>query len=150
MDTKKETFKLSGHIKFELKDANGNVKEVRDIKNVVVTVGKEYLADWLTQATQSDYFMRYIALGTGTNAASASDTALQTELPTRVAGTLSSSTNVWQNQATFGPGVNTGAITEAGIFDLAASGTMLARQVFAVVNKAAGDTLTVTWQITLA
>lgn len=150
METKVEQFKLSGKIRFELKDANGKVKEIRDIKNVVVTVGKEYLAAWLIAATQSDYFMRYIALGTGTNAAAAGDTALQTELPTRVAGTLSNSTNVWQNQASFGPGVNTGAITEAGIFSDPAAGTMLARQVFAVVNKAAGDTLTVTWQITLA
>ena len=141
--------KLSGHIKFELKDAQGNVKDVRDIQNVVVTVGKTYLADWLTQATQSDFFMQYIALGTGTSAAMASDTALETELPTRVVGTLTSVLNVWQNQASFGPGVNTGAITEAGIFSESVAGTMLARQVFAVVNKAAGDTLTVTWQITL-
>lgn len=150
METKVENFKLSGRIKFELKDANGKVKEIREIKNVVVTVGKEYLAAWLTAASQAGFFMQYIALGTGTNAASAADVALQTELPTRVAGTLSNSTNVWQNQATFGPGVNTGAITEAGIFSDASLGTMLARQVFAVVNKAAGDTLTVTWQITLA
>jgi len=150
METKVEQFKLSGHIKFELKDENGKIKEIREIKNVVVTVGKEYLAAWLTAATQSDYFMQYIALGTGTNAASAADTALQIELPTRVAGTLSNSTNVWQNQASFGPGVNTGAITEAGIFSVSVAGTMLARQVFAVVNKASGDTLTVTWQITLA
>jgi hypothetical protein len=145
-----QDIKLSGFIKFELKDATGKVKEVREIKNVVVTVGKTYLAAWLTAATQADYFMRYIGLGTGTNAATAGDTTLQTELATRVAGTLSNSTNVWQNQASFGPGVNTGAITEAAIFSDPAAGTMLARQVFAVVNKAAGDTLTVTWQITLA
>lgn len=149
MNINKE-IKLSGHIKFELKDSNGKIKEVREIKNVVVTVGKEYLAAWLTAATQADYFMRYIGLGTGTSAAAAGDIALETELATRVAGTLSNTTNVWQNQATFGPGVNTGAITEAGIFSASSAGTMLARQVFAVVNKAVGDTLTVTWQITLA
>lgn len=139
-----------GRIKFDLYGPSGELKESREINNVVVTAGKNYLATWLTAATQADYFMRYIALGTGTNAANASDTALQTELTTRVAGTLTPSSNIWQNVAAFGPGVNTGAITEAGIFSASSSGTMFARQVFGVINKAAGDSLTVTWQVTLS
>ena len=139
-----------GRIKFDLYDASGNLKETREINNVVVTVGKNFLADWLTQATQADYFMRYIGLGTGTAAANASDTTLQTELATRVAGTLTPASNVWQNVASFGPGVNTGAITEAGIFSASSAGTLFARQVFAVINKAAGDSLSVTWQVTFS
>jgi len=139
-----------GRIKFDLYDASGNLKETREINNVVVTVGKNYLADWLTQATQADYFMRYIALGTGTNAANASDTGLQTELSTRSAGTLTPTSNVWQNVASFGPGVNTGAITESGIFSASTLGTMFARQTFAVINKGAGDTIQVTWQVTFS
>jgi len=146
----KELIKATGHIKFDLFDADGNLKETREINNVVVTVGKNFLATWLTAATQSDFFMRYIALGTGTNAANASDTTLQTELSTRVAGTLTPSSNVWQNVASFGPGVNTGAITESGIFSASSAGTMLARQTFAVINKGAGDTLQVTWQVTFS
>lgn len=145
-----EAPKLTGYIKFDLYAADGSLKQHEEVKNVVVTVGKSYLADWLTQATQADYFMRYIALGEGTTAASASDTTLEDELATRVAGTLSSASNVWQNIASFGPGVNTGAITESGIFSASSAGTMLARQVFPVVNKGAGDTLQVTWQITIS
>lgn len=139
-----------GRIKFDLYDASGKLKETREINNVVVTVGKNYLATWLTAATQADYFMRYIALGTGTNAANASDTTLQTELSSRVAGTLTPSANVWQNVASFGPGVNTGAITESGIFSASSAGTMFARQTFAVINKGAGDSLQVTWQVTFS
>ena len=145
-----ETITAKGRIKFDLFDASGNLKESKEINNVVVTVGKNFLALWLTAATQSDYFMRYIGLGTGVSAASASDTDLETPLPTRVAGTLSSSTNVWQNQATFGPGVNTGSITEAGIFSASSSGTLFARQTFGVITKNAGDTLQVTWQVTFS
>jgi hypothetical protein len=145
-----EKMKLTGYIRFDLFNEKGELKQHEEVKNVVVTVGKNYLANWLTAATQSDYFMRYIALGTGTTAAVAGDTALETELSTRVAGTLSSASNVWQNVASFGPGVNTGAVTESGIFDLSSAGTMLARQVFPVVNKGAGDTLQVTWQITIS
>lgn len=145
-----DQLKVTGHINFKLFDANGLLKDERDIKNVVVTVGKNYLATWLTAATQADYFMRYIALGTGTNAANASDTTLQTELSSRVAGTLTPSSNVWQNVASFGPGVDTGAITESGIFSASSGGTMFARQTFAVINKGAGDSLQVTWQITFS
>lgn len=145
-----ENLKVTGQINFKLFDASGRLKDERDIKNVVVTVGKNYLATWLTAATQSDYFMRYIALGTGTNAANASDTALQTELSSRVAGTLTPSSNVWQNVASFGPGVDTGAITESGIFSASSGGTLFARQTFAVINKGAGDSLQVTWQITFS
>lgn len=141
---------LKGRFLVELFGADGVRKDLRIVENVVVTVGKNYLALWLTAATQADYFMRYLGLGTGTTAASASDTALETELATRVAGTLTNSTNVWQNQATFGPGVDTGAITEAGIFTAAAAGTMFARQTFPVVNKGAGDSLQLTWQVTFS
>lgn len=146
----KEDMKLTGWIKFDLYDSEGNLKQHEEVKNTVVTVGKTYLANWLTAGTQSDYFMRYLGLGEGTTGADVSDTDLETPLATRVAGTLTNASNVWQNQGTFGPGVNTGAITEAGIFDAASSGTMLARQVFAVINKAAGDSLQVTWQITIS
>jgi len=145
-----ELIKATGCINFKLFDASGQLKDERDIKNVVVTVGKNYLATWLTAATQSGYFMQYIALGTGTNAANASDTTLQTELSTRVAGTLTPSSNVWQNVASFGPGVDTGAITESGIFSASSGGTLFARQTFAVINKGAGDSLQVTWQITFS
>lgn len=145
-----DNLKLTGHIRFDLFDTEGNLKQHEEVKNVVVTVGKNYLAAWLMAATQSDYFMRYLALGTGLTAANATDTILVIESATRVAGTLTSSTNVWQNQGTFGAGVNTGAITEAGIFSASTVGTLLARQVFPVINKAAGDSLQVTWQITLS
>jgi len=46
--------------------------------------------------------------------------------------------------------VNTGNVTEAGIFSANVAGTLLARQVFGVITKAAGDSLQVTWQITLS
>lgn len=145
-----ENLKATGRIKFDLYDESGKLQESREINNVVVTVGKNFLATWLTAATQADYFMRYIGLGTGTAAATSGDTALQTELSSRVAGTLSPTGNVWQNLAVFGPGINTGAITESGIFSESVAGTLFARQTFPVINKAAGATLQVTWQVTFS
>lgn len=145
-----DTLKLSGHINFKLFDATGKIKEERDIKNVVVTVGKAFLANWLTASTQSVPFMSYIALGTGSTGATSADTSLETELPTRVQGTLTNISNVWQNQVTFGPGVDTGSVSESGIFSDLTLGTMLARQTFTAIPKASLDTLEVTWQITFA
>ena len=55
-----------------------------------------------------------------------------------------------QYVATFAAGTGTGAITEAGIFNDAVTGTMLCRTVFAVINKGSLDTLTITWKVTVA
>jgi len=145
-----EGLKVTGRIKLELFDESGNKKDEREINNLIVIAGKNYLAAWLIAATQADYFMKYIGLGEGTTAAQSTDTDLETPLASRVAGALTSSTNVWQNIASFGPGVNTGAVTEAALFSENVAGTMFARQVFDVINKAAGDSLSVTWQVTIS
>ena len=57
--------------------------------------------------------------------------------------------DMWQNVASFGPGVDTGTLREAGLFSLTSGGTMFARQTFGDIVKAAGDTLVLTWQLTL-
>lgn len=145
-----EALKLKGHINIKLYDPDMKLKSEVDKSNVVVTVGKNFLAAWLAAASQANPFMNYMALGTGTAAANASDTALETEIGSRVAGTISSSTSTWTNQATFAPGVSTGAITEAGLFSANSGGTLLARQTFAVQNKLAGDTIVFTWNISFS
>lgn len=145
-----ENLKVTGAFVAELRGPDGKVKERREVRNTVVTAGKNYLASWLAAASQAGAFMQYVGLGTGTTAADAADTNLETPLATRVAGTITSSTNVWQNSAVFGAGVDTGAVTEAGLFTASSAGTMFARQVFAVINKGASDSLTLVWQITLS
>lgn len=145
-----EILKMKGHILVELLDKDGKVVDKRDIDNTIVTVGKTYLATWLAAASQAGKFMEYMGLGTGTTAASSADTGLETPLATRVAGTITSSTNVWQNVVTFSAGVNTGAVTEAGLFSASSGGTMFARQVFAVINKTADMEIRLTWTITFS
>jgi hypothetical protein len=94
--------------------------------------------------------MTHMAVGSGTSAAAAGDTALGTQISSRVALTSTTVTsNAVAYVAAFGAGVSTGAITEAGIFNASTAGTMLCRTVFSVVNKAAADTLQITWTITI-
>lgn len=139
--------KLRGEVALVLRDKNGNVKDERTIKNLIVDTGLNFICD---RMKDDETAMTHMALGSGSTAAAAGDTTLGTQLGSREA--LDSST-VTNNQivyvASFEAGDATGAVTEAGIFNATSGGTMLCRTVFSVVNKAADDTLTVNWTITL-
>ena len=94
--------------------------------------------------------MSRMAIGTGSTAAAASDSALGSEAA-RVALTSTTVSGADVTYvATFGAGTGTGAITEAGILNAASSGTMLCRTVFDVVNKGASDSMTITWTVTVS
>jgi len=93
-----------------------NNEVVQKTKNLVVTSGKEWVAK---RMAGQDSNMTHMAIGTGTTAAAAAQTALVTELE-RNAMTVSGgtvSTNTIEYAATYAAGDGTGAITEAGIFD---------------------------------
>lgn len=94
-----------------------------------------------------------VALGTGTTAAAATDTALQSEIttgggartlatPTRTTTTVTNDTTTLTATFTFSSSF---ALTEEGIFDstTVAGSTMLAHQVFPAVNVASGDSVTI-------
>ena len=142
-----EGLKLRGDVALVLRDKNGNVKDERKIENLIVDTGLNFICD---RMKDDETAMTHMALGSGSTAAAAGDTSLGSQLGSREA--LDSST-VTNNQivyvASFEAGDATGAVTEAGIFNASSGGTMLCRTVFAVVNKAADDTLTVNWTITL-
>ena len=147
-----EKIRATGQVSFVLTDENGNVKQ-QDSKNLVVDPGLAFIASRIIGTTAA--VMSHMAVGTGATAAADAQTALVTETA-RVALTSSTivtttvSNDSVQYVATFGPGVGTAAITEAGLFNAASVGTMLARTVFPVINKGALDTLTLTWKVTVA
>ena len=149
-----ETMQLKGSVNIKLIGPDGKIKQEHTDHNLVVTVGKTYLAAWLAAAPQSGTFMPYVGLGTLQTGPAAGDTTLGAESVvggySRVSGTLSSASNVWQNTATFAPGNGTDAIKEAGLFSASTSGTMFAHQTFNVYNKGAADTMIVVWSVTLS
>jgi hypothetical protein len=148
-----DSIKAKGTLQLTLIDENGQIKQ-QDEHNLVVNAGLAYIASRMKDATAG--VMTHMGVGTGTTAAAAADTGLGTALGARVG--LDSTTIVTttatgdsvQYVATFGAGVSTGAITEAGIFNALTGGTMLCRTVFAVINKGALDTLVITWKVTVA
>jgi len=143
-----EDLKLRGDVAIVLKDKDGNVKDSREIQNLVVSAGLEFICSRM--AGTSAGVMSHMALGSDTTAAAAGQTDLLSILGAREAlDSSTASNNTITYVSSFEAGEGTGAVTEAGVFNAASSGTMLCRTVFAVVNKAADDTMSVTWTITL-
>lgn len=137
-----DSIKATGKVLVQL-----NGQTVQEIPNLVVTTGKNFIASRMTGSTTA---MSHMSVGSTSTAAAAGDTALGGELG-RVALSSSSTTGaVTTYSATFPAGTGTGAVVEAGIFNASSAGTMLCRTTFAVVNKGANDTLTITWQITIS
>jgi hypothetical protein len=147
-----EKIKATGVVTFVLYDEHGNVKQHVD-HNLVVNTGLAYIISRMKDTSAAA--ASHMAMGTNATAAAAANTSLGAE-SARVA--LSSTTIVTttvagdslQYVATFAPGVATAALTEAGLFNAASAGTMIARTVFPVINKGALDTLAITWNITVA
>jgi hypothetical protein len=147
-----DSIKMKGKLSVVLTGPDGKVKDQREVDNLVVTVGKNFIASSMVKTTtNSPAAMTHMEVGTGTTAAAVGDTTLETAVASsRVTLTsATASTNSVAYVATFPAGTGTGALTEAGIFNASSSGTMLCRTVFSVINKGAADTLGITWTVTV-
>jgi uncharacterized membrane protein len=145
---KNDETKATGKLTVEIKDKHGNVKDTREVKNLVVDTGLAFIASRMKDATATA--MSHMGIGTGTTAAAASDTALGTEAARVSLTSTTVTSNAVAYVASFAAGTGTGAITEAGILNGASGGTLLCRTVFSVVNKAASDSMTITWTVTIS
>jgi hypothetical protein len=127
---------------------------------VLTNKGKAMYADRVrtTPATYTNP-PKWLAIGTGATAAArtaaATDTALSTEVETRVAGAESVVTktvtgDTYQVQGTINI-TAARAVDEAGQFDqLAVGGNMFVSATFAAINLGAGDSLQLTNQATIS
>jgi len=122
---------------------------------VVTNAGKAEVAALIGSDTSGDGTpFDYIAIGTGTTAESASDTALENEIQRAAATGSRVTVNVTNDTLqlvkdafTFGSSY---AITESGVFNASTGGTMLCRKTFDAINVTSDDTLKVTWKITIS
>jgi len=132
-----------------------NNEVVHQCDNLVVTAGKQWVAnrfkDTVSGFTQLGQ-MTHMAVGSGSTAAAVGNTTLGTELSrlvlTNAGGTVSGATA--QYDATWSSAIGVLAIEEAGIFNAASGGIMLARTVFAIINKGTDDTVSISWTITVS
>jgi len=120
-------------------------------KNIITDVGLACIIRLVFSGLTEDKF-GYLAIGSGTTAEAATDTALQYEVKRKTATVTQVTTTITDDtarlEATFSSAdalSGTMNISEAGIFNLATAGDLLARKVFAAVpvDWDAGDTLTI-------
>ena len=138
-----ENLKLTGALTIALND-----KVVHEVDNLVVTAGKNFVASRMKDTTKAA--MTHMAVGTGTTAAAASQTALVTEADRNALTSTTVTANAIAYVCTWAAGDATAALTEAGIFNASSGGDMLCRTVFSVVNKASADSMTITWTVTVS
>ena len=158
---KQEGAKLKGFIVIDHFDNSGNLIESVETPNALTNVGFAEVAGLInSDQSGSHTAFDYIAVGTGTTAATATDTTLVTEETenglTRASGT---GTRVTENVANDTSQIlksfscsGSVAVTESGVFNETGTdaGIMLCRQTFSAINVADGDTLQITWKITVA
>jgi hypothetical protein len=142
-----DQLKVTGDVVVEIIGADGQIKDRREIKNLVVATGKTFIAG---RMVGTPTVMSHMAIGSGSTAAATGDTALSSSLGRVALTTSTSSGAVVTYVATFPPGTGTGAVVEAGVFNDPTTGTMLCRTVFAVVNKGVDDAMSITWAITVS
>ena len=152
MATINDFLKAVGHVVIETRDADtGELKDRREIHNLTVTLGKNWIA--ARCGPNPPAALSHMAIGTDGTAPAAGDALLHAEIA-RVAldvagGSIAGA--VLTLQATFGAGVGTGALQEAGLFNAAGlnAGTLTNRVTFGVVTKGVNDVTTITWTITI-
>jgi hypothetical protein len=147
-----ENMKATGLVTVVKKNTLGQVIQEFEVPNLVVTVGKNYIASKIVATTNSPASMTHMAIGTGTTAPALTDTQLVTQTGRVTLSGSSVTNNTITYTATFPAGTGDGAITEAGIFNGATSpgAVLLCRTTFPVVTKGSGDTIAITWVITIS
>ena len=150
-----ERAKVRGFIRLQIRDKDGNIRDDTGfMENVITNTGLAAMAG-LVGNTGSQIAFTYLAVGSGSTAASASQTALVTEITTnglqRASATVSrSTTNQTNDTLQFDKTWSaSGALTveEIGVFNDATTGIMLARKVTGTKTLASGEDLIATYKI---
>lgn len=146
----KNITEMFGQLKLKIIRKNGNVEDFGVVcRKKVTDVFVNKLVDALISANYVNIW-KYHDSGTGTNAENKTDTALQ--IPCGEARTIGSqvegaSENIYKSIAIHEYAA-TFAITEHGLFDLAAVGVLMDRSVFAAKNVDSGDKIEFTYELT--
>ena len=149
MNELKSRMGIVGHMHLELHGPDGELKETRDVDNLVTELGDAHVADAMSDAGEGA--LGYMAIGSGAEQAT-TDTGLTTSVDRNALTSTTQGTGGSDNDVVFvgdwAAGDGTGAIVEAGIFLGDNNTSMNYYAFFAVVNKGAADTLQITWTVT--
>ncbi len=140
---------IKGVMTLTLRDSKGRIKEQRRVENTITELMDAHVADQMSDS--GDAAIGFMAVGTGTGQTSAS-TGLAVSLDRNALTSTTQQGAGDDNDVIYvgdwAAGDGTGSITEAGIFLSDNNTTMMTYASFAVVTKAAGDTLQINWTVT--
>lgn len=141
---------ITSELRLKLVRANGEVLDLGVASQRLVTnAGVAFIVDdWDTGVTDITNF-NYHGSGTGNTTEAAGDTALVTEVESRVTGTKSKpAANQLRSVGTVSY-TGTRAITEHGLFSASTNGSLWDRSVFSAVNVVSGESIQFTYTCTL-
>ena len=144
-----EQIQVKGNLNIKVIAEDGKIKQEKEINNLVVSAGKNYITNRMT--SNSTAILSHMAIGNSNTAATVSDTTLSSETA-RVAlgsGTPTVTDNLIQFIGTYPAGTGTGTVNEAGIINANTSGDLLCRTTFDDINKAAADSIVITWNVAI-
>jgi hypothetical protein len=153
-----DTVGLRGGLRLDIIEADGRVRCHHDSRNLIVTVGRSYLARVISDAAET-FKIDTIQCGTGGGLPTPplpSDTALGDPSPfSKAIGTInypSAGVVEFIMLMTNGEGNGAGSVdyNEAGLFNDDSPIVMFARQTFAAVTKTAAIQLQWTWTVNFA
>jgi len=142
-----KNIKMTGDLVVRKFDEQLNLVEQIEVNNLVVTTGKEYIAQRI--ASNVTDIMSHMAIGSNNTTASLGNTQLIAQLGITPLDRVDVLGTVVTYSATFAPGVGTGNIVEAGIFNSDTAGIMLCRTTFPVIVKDPSTTISITWNISV-
>jgi len=149
-----------GHFTLVKTNSDGEITQYIQTPNLIVDGGMDTMGDLMfddidlnSNATDSVY--EWLEIGTGGSGPTATDTDIQASACARGNDTAVTGVSGVSGEITvtvdfaFDGGTCAGGIVEAAMFNDINDGEMLARSVFGIITIGAGDTLTVTYDITI-
>ena len=150
MSRMKERLAAKANVLVTVTDADGKIVDRFQQHNLVVTAGRNLLRDLLNNTSPAG--LTHVAIGTGTTAVNAAQTALVTEVFRDVI--TQRLTDVGQLTVTLylsTSSANGSTLAEVGLFNASSSGTMYARVVLAsTIAKTSAIAVTFTWTLTFS
>lgn len=144
-----------GVYKFTARDAvSGKVLRTYTYKNIVPTVGRQMIANNLTNASPTNVMkITHCALGSSGTAPANADTQLGAETYRNAIASITNSANIAYATGFFSATETSGTYAEAGIFSngtgTANSGILLSH-VSISITKSTSVTLTLDWTLTIS
>lgn len=149
-----EKTSMVGIYKFTIRDAKtGKIKRVHEYKNLIPTVGREMIANNLSNVSPTNVMLaNKMALGTGVTPPANADTTLETETYRNDVASRTNAQNIAYLTAFYSALEVTGTFKEAGIFcdgtGTVDTGVLLSR-VAINITKSSTETLTIDWTLTI-